>query len=186
MRKCNTLSLDAAGLLDDLTKVFVSVMHTEGEKLAEVMSQEVELTTYGGTPGRSAWRDDIRQDIGLISTVITRDGIEVEIGYNPLGKSEEVRAMLVAYGSGDKAEGGGKRIYAGPTGRSVWDEDLSAKRPSRAGSKYALPDGFNQRGNQFIRNAVRRARLRYWESVGQALRGLPDYFYHRRVGVRQQ
>ena len=186
MKKCNTLSMDAAGVLDDIVKEAVGAMHAYGEMMAEVMRQEVGLTTYGGAPGIWEWRDDIRQDIGLVSTTITQDGIEVQIGYYPLGKAEEVRALLVADGSGDKAEGGGKKIHAGPPGRSVWDEDLAAKRPSRARSKYGLPDGFNQRGNQFVRNAVRRARLRYGESVGQALRGLPDYFYHRRVKEKRQ
>ena len=129
--KCNEISLDTASLINDLSKVAVSAMHTEGKKLAEVMRQEVFMTTHGDAPGKPSWRDELRRNIGLVSTVVTQDGITMEIGYVSSGKAEEVRAMVVAYGSGDKAEGGGTKVHAGPPGRNVWDDDLSAKHPSR-------------------------------------------------------
>lgn len=70
-----------------------------------------------------------------------------------------MKAMLIAEGAGSAA--GGAPIHAGPPGRSVWDDDLSGKKPSTAKSEYNLPGAFNQPGNHFIDNAVKLMKKHY-------------------------
>lgn len=141
--------------MDDLKAAAMDALRKEGDVLMDAMRQEVRMTTDGGTPGQSAWRDHIARNIEHICTTITGTGIEMEFGFSPDGEADAVRAMVVAYGSGDKADGGSAPIRAGPTGRQVWNRDLSGKKASEAQTEYDLPEAFNQRGNQFIPNAIK-------------------------------
>lgn len=144
------------------------------------------MATHGGAPGKPGWREDIARNIGITACAITADSVSVDVGYVPTGKADEVRAMVVGYGSGDKAEGGGEAIHAGPTGRSVWGKDLDGKHPSRAKTMYPLPEAFNQEGNQFVSNALRRAQAQFGERVQGACAALPDVVYHGKVRVDGQ
>lgn len=170
--------------MNDLTNRGHKALEAEGRKLAGIMKQEVQHTTHGDAPGKPAWRDHIERNIGQTATTITTDAISIDVGYDYDGKSDEVRAMIVAHGSGDKADGGGNRITAGPPGRSVWDEDVTGKHPSRAKSTYELPEEFNQHGNQFVENAMRRMRTQFGEYVEEAFREMPSSAVYGKVKVR--
>lgn len=169
--------------MQDFSRQGLAALKMEGDKLAAIMKQEVQHTTHGGAPGKPAWRDHVERSIGHVATSITADTLSVDVGYDVSGKSDEVRAMIVAYGSGDKADGGGSPITAGPPGRSVWDGDVTGKHPSRAKSTYALPDAFNQQGNQFVLDAMRRMQTRFGDAVEQAFREMPDGTVYTKVRV---
>ena len=158
-------------------------MAEEGEQLAGIMKQEVRLTTHGNAPGKPGWREDIERSIGKVATSVTATGISIVVGYSPLDTPDKVRAMIGAHGSGDKAEGGGARIHAGPPGRSVWNEDVTGKHPSKAKANYALPDAFNQQGNRFVENAVRRMEGRFGKAVDAAFASMPDSVVYEKVRV---
>lgn len=183
MKRCNRISLDTAGLMRDLSRLGHTALKAEGGKLAAIMKQEVQHTTYGDAPGKPAWRDHMERNIGLIATAITTDVISIDVGYDADGKSDEVRAMIVAHGSGDKVDGGGSPITAGPPGRSVWDGDVASKHPSRAKSTYALPDAFNQQGNQFVEDAMRRMQTQFGNAIDQAFSSMPDSVIYAKVQV---
>lgn len=167
--------------MNDLKAVAADALREEGEALMGVMRQEVRMTTDGNTPGRTAWRDHIAKNIEHISTTITATGIEMEFGYSPDNEADTTRAMVVAYGSGDKADGGGTPIHAGPAGRQVWNGDLSGKKSSEAQTEYDLPEAFNQQGNQFIQNAIKRTRARFGGQVENTFRTLPGAVFCKRV-----
>lgn len=186
MKKCNRLSLDTTGLMNDLKAAAMDAMQAEGEILMDAMRQEVHMTTDGGAPGKPEWRDHIAQNIRHVSTTVAGGGIEMEFGYSPTSESDEVRAMVVAYGSGDKAEGGGARIHAGPPGRQVWDGDLSGRKASTAKSEYDLPEAFNQRGNMFVSNAIKRMRARFGDHLEATFATLPSATFYRKVSVKRQ
>lgn len=185
MKRCNRISLDTGAVLADLKAAAAAALREEGETLMAAMRQEVRMTTDGNTPGQSAWRDHIASNIQHVSTTITGTGIEMEFGYSPDSEADTVRAMVVAYGSGDKAEGGGTRIHAGPTGRQVWNADLSGRKSSAAQSEYDLPEAFNQRGNLFVDNAIKRTRAKFGNHLAATFRTLPSATFYRRVQVRK-
>lgn len=169
--------------MQDFSRQGLAALKMEGDKLAAIMKQEVQHTTHGDAPGKPAWRDHMERNIGLVATAITVDAISIDVGYDADGKSDEVRAMIVAHGSGDKADGGGSPITAGPPGRSVWDGDVSGKHPSKAKSTYDLPDAFNQQGNQFVEDAMRRMQTQFGDAIDQAFVGMPDSVIYTKVRV---
>ena len=93
--------------------------------------------------------------------------------------------MTLAYGSGDKAEGGGSPIHAGPVGRKVWDGELASRKTSTAKSVYKLPDAFNQQGNLFVDNALKRTQAKFGGHLESAFRTLPSAVFYRKVSVRK-
>ena len=147
------------------------------------MRREIHLTTHGGAPGKPEWREDIAKNLGHTTTAQTGDSISMDFGFSPSNKADEVRAMIVNEGSGSAV--GGNAIHAGPPGRSVWDEDVSGKHPSRAKTEYDLPDEFNQMGNQFVQNAMRIMQTDFGSMVEQTLQAIPDSAYHGNVRVTE-
>ena len=124
--KCNQIFLDEGALMRTLARHGKDTLEAEGNRLAEIMKHEVQMTTHGGAPGKQTWRDEITRNIRITTKGISVDRITIDVGYESTALAEEVRAQVVAHGSGDKAEGGGgEAIHAGPTGRSVWGDDLS-------------------------------------------------------------
>ena len=144
-----------------------------------IMKREVQHTTHGGAPGKPAWRAEIERGIRHIETKQMGSGIEMMFGYEPSGLPATVRAMIVHDGSGSAA--GGAPITAGPEGRSVWDDDVSGKHPSRAKSEYPLPAAFNQAGNHFAENALTMMETRFGETVESTMQAVPDSAYYGNV-----
>lgn len=181
-RRCNELSLDEGALMAALTETAKQGLLMEGEALLAVMRAEAGRTTNGGAPGKPEWRREIARNLNHMATAIASDGISMDFGYSPDSPADEVRAMVVNEGSGSAA--GGETIHAGPTGRSVWDGELSGRHPSRAKSEYDLPQGFNQKGNRFVENAVRRMQTRFGDRLDAAFAAEPDSTYYGNVHVR--
>ena len=145
------------------------------------MKREVGRTTHGGAPGKSAWRDEITRNLTHVATAVSGDSVSMDFGYSPSDKADLVRAMIVEDGSGSAV--GNDPIHAGPTGRSVWDEDVSGKHPSRAKSEYNLPSEFNQVGNQFVENAVRMMQTEFGRATEAVFATTPDDAYYGNVQV---
>ena len=179
--KCNAISLNEAALFAILQSDAKDALELEGEKLIRHMKRELKHTTHGGAPGKPAWRDEISKNLTHVATAISEDSISMDFGYSPSGKADLVRAMIVESGSGSAT--GSEPIHAGPTGRSVWDEDVSGKHPSRAKSVYNLPTEFNQTGNLFIENAVRIMQNEFGAATEAVFASTPDSAYHGNVQV---
>ena len=145
------------------------------------MRREAVKTTHGGAPGKPDWRREIVSNLDHIATAVTGDSVSMDFGYSPSEKADEVRAMIVAAGSGSTAGGGA--IHAGPPGRSVWDDDVSGKHPSNARSEYDLPDAFNQKGNRFVENAVRIMKAEFGMLTEIYMVSIPDHVYYENVQV---
>ena len=133
------------------------------------MRREAAKTTHGGAPGKPDWRKEIANNLDHIATAVTGDSVSMDFGYSPSGKADEVRAMIVAVGSGSSA--GGSAIHAGPPGRSVWDGDVSGKHPS------------NQKGNQFVENAMRIMKTEFGMLTEIYMGSIPDHVYYGNVQV---
>ena len=182
--RCNEIFLDEGALMAALTETARQGLLAEGEALLSIMRAEVGRTTHGGAPGKPAWRAEIAANLEPIATAVSSEGISVDFGYSPSGQADEVRAMVVNEGSGSAASG--EAIHAGPTGRSVWDAELAGKHPSRAQSEYDLPEAFNQQGNRFVENAVRRMQTRFGDRLGSVFAAEPDGTFYGNVHVRER
>ena len=151
-------------------------------RLIELMRDELEKTTHGGAPGKPAWREKVSQDIHRVFESIANDVIEIGVGLDySEGTWEHVRAMLIAYGSGSEAGGGA--IWAGPPGREVWNDDLSGRKQSEAHGEYPLPAEFNQKGNDFVNNAMRRMKPFFDDIIDDAIRTMPQGVIAKAVHV---
>ncbi len=182
--RCNELSLDEGALMAALTETAKQGLLMEGEALLAIMRAEAGRTTNGGAPGKPEWRREIAGNLNHVATAVAGDGISMDFGYSPAGLADEVRAMVVNEGSGSAA--GGAAIHAGPTGRSVWDSELSGRHPSRAKTEYDLPEGFNQKGNRFVENAVRRMQTRFGDRLEAVFAAEPDSTYYGNVHVHKR
>lgn len=145
------------------------------------MRREAAKTTHGGAPGKPHWRREIANNLDHIATAVAGDSVSMDFGYSPSGKADEVRAMIVAAGSGSAA--GGSAIHAGPPGRSVWDDNVSRKHPSNAKSEYDLPAVFNQKGNQFAENAMRIMKTEFGMLAEIYMASIPALVYYGNVQV---
>ena len=179
--KCNQISLDEAQLMGILRQDAKDALALEGDRLLSHMRREVRMTTHGGAPGKPDWRAEITQNLGHVATAVTGDSVSMDFGYSPSDKPDEVRAMIVVDGSGSAA--GGTAIHAGPTGRSVWNDDVSGKHPSRAMGVYDLPEEFNQKRNRFVENALRMMQKEFGHETENVFSSTPDSAYYENVRV---
>ena len=180
-RQCNQISLDEAALMGILQQDATEALALEGDRLLSHMRREVRVTTHGGAPGKPEWRAEIAKNLGHVATAVTGDSISMDFGYSPSTKPDEVRAMIVNEGSGSVA--GNESIHAGPTGRIVWDEDVSGRHPSRAKTEYTLPEAFNQEGNAFVENAMRMMLTEFGDVTKKVFSTTPDSAYYGNVRV---
>lgn len=127
-----------------------------GDLLLRWMQSEVMKTVDGNGPGKPEWRDEMRKKLKVISKDITDKHIAVEVGLDvdSMVFTDFVRAMVVAAGSGSAA--GNPPIEAGPLGRIVFNNEIDRQHASQVEDQYTLPEGFNQPGNEFVANAIRR------------------------------
>lgn len=167
----------------ELEQTAKHALEQEGERLAAHMRREVRRSMRGNTPGKPEWRSEIERNLRSKPAAVMENGISVELGYTPDSQAKLVRAMVVEAGSGSAA--GNDPIHAGPTGRSVWDDELAEKHPSRAKTVYNLPDEFNQEGNQFVENAMRIMESEFGGVTDATFAALPDEAYHGKVQVRE-
>lgn len=179
--RCNRISLNEAALMADLRREAQEALELEGERLLSHMRREVGRTTHGDAPGKPEWRKEIASNLEHTATAVSDDSISMDFGYSPSDKADEVRTMIVEAGSGSAV--GNPAIQAGPTGRSVWDEDVSGKHPSRAKTEYNLPAEFNQKGNQFVENAIRMMQTEFGSNIETAFATTPDSIYYTKVEV---
>jgi len=178
---CNQLSLDEAALMSILRDEAQNALELEGQKLLIHMRQEVHRTVGGGGPGKPAWRNELASKLDKIASSVSDSAVSMDFGYSPSGKADLVRAMIVEAGAGSAA--GNAPIHAGPTGRSVWDDDVSGQHPSRAKSEYLLPAEFNQAGNQFVENAMRIMQTYFGDITEFVFATVPDSAYYGNVQV---
>ena len=146
------------------------------------MREEIQRTTNGGAPGKPAWRNEISGMLKETYRMISSSYMEFEVGV-PYDVAEYVfvRAMVISEGSGSQV--GNPPIFAGPLGATVWNDDLSGHKKSTAVGTWLLPDAFNQKGNEFVKNAVIRMKTFFDEILDAACSTLPSSIFYGNVVV---
>ena len=179
------LKLHVGALYNDLMRYYIKALTKAEEKQIDLMQEEIQRTTHGGAPGKPEWRNQISGMLREVYKNITASYIEAGVGLpeNLEGSMQSlfVRAMVILEGSGSAV--GGAPIHAGPYGRSVWDENLSGKKPSTVFVPYNLPAAFNQTGNHFIENAIKRMRVVFQDILDAATDSMPIDIVARHVSV---
>lgn len=179
----NKLSIDEVGMMNLMFHHFLEAFFEAEQELVKIMAHEITRTVGGNGPGKPAWRESLKQMVRVVSYKYLDTFMESEIGLDEsIGFANYVRAQLIAHGGGSSGPTG-VPITAGPPGRSVWDDDLSGKKASQAQSEYTLPAGFNQPGNEFVENAMKRMETYFPRLLRAALRSLPATLMARRVVV---
>ena len=111
--RCNEIFLNEGALMAALTESARQGLLAEGEALLSIMRAEVGRTTHGGAPGKPAWRAEIAANLEHVAATVSLDGISVDFGYSPSGQADEVRAMVVNEGLGQRSRrrGNPRRSY---------------------------------------------------------------------------
>lgn len=176
--------VNTAKLKQKLQPYLIKAMEAATDELLKAMQINVHTVTGigktgKGGPGDPEWRNELDRDLKKLYLQVSNDMIESAVGASGgygEGSYSWVRAMLIAYGSGSRSEAPGWRphkIYAGPPGRIVWDDDLSDQKVSES-KRHAMPDSFNQAGNMFHERAMEDVKQVFDKIAEQAFRSMPE------------
>lgn len=189
--KPTQISIDEAGLMAAIRNHYIRAMEKAEHQLISIMKKEVKKTTYGKSPGKPKWRKEIASLLQEVYREVADNYIEFGVGVpDDLAFNTVVKAMIIGYGSGFMAYGnaaGGQSsgsITAGPTGRPVWDNDMSGKHSSKAKTVYEIPQ-FNQEGNHFIYNSMLLMQKHFNDVLADASASLKDSVFYKHVIVRK-
>lgn len=153
------------------------IMESAIDELAKRMQEFAQDETFGGTPGRTRWREDLRNDIKRIAVDVTNNYVEGTVGLIDPKDYEVVRALLIAYGSGSRSvapDWTASPIVWGPEGRSVWDDELMNHTTSQhKGDAELAPDTWNQFGNKFVDRAFEGIQSRFETIIKRAVGQIP-------------
>lgn len=189
--KPTQIYIDEAGLIASIKTHYIKAMEKAEDKLISIMKKEVKKTTYGKSPGKPKWRKEISSLLQEVYREVADNYIEFGVGVpNDLAFNTIIKAMIIGYGSGFMAYSGATGGYssgsitAGPPGRSVWDNDMDGKHPSKAKSTYEIPQ-FNQEGNHFIYNSMLLMQKHFDDVLADASASLKDSVFYKHVIVRK-
>lgn len=185
------ITIDQQGLVDAIKAHYVKAMEKAENKLISIMKKEIKKTTYGKAPGKPKWRKEISTLLQEVYREVADNYVEFGVGIpDDVAYNTFVKAMIIAYGNGfmgyGNATGGysSGSITAGPTGRSVWDDDMNGKHPSKAKSVYEIPQ-FNQEGNHFIYNSMLQMQKHFDDVLADASKSLSDAVFYKHVIVHK-
>lgn len=172
---------------DQITAIkdhYINALVQAEDHLLSIMKQEVLKTTYGLSPGKPEWRNELSNCLKEVYREVADNYVDIGVGVPSTDSLHNVvKYMLIAYGSGSKADDGGNPITAGPTGRLVWDDDLESQKPSESKTTYQLPDEFNQSGNHFISNSITLMEKHFNDVLANASRALENEVFYNNVVV---
>lgn len=153
------LSFDSNRAYMEIMQAIENELSKIGDRFVAIAKHEVMNTTDNGAPGRKAWRRHMANNIRKFPMREENGMLILPVGLElNKGTSEWIRALVITYGSGYKAEtdgGTGMPIHARPM-ETVWDSELSGEHISNAWTPFFLPDEFNQIGNMWLENTMRR------------------------------
>lgn len=177
--KCNELFLRGGSVKWQLKQHYVKAMEEAERRLINLMKREVMKTVDGDGPGKPEWRKEMTGILQEVYQIIADEYIEAGVGIpSDETLSTIVKAMVILEGAGSAA--GNSPIRSRP-GEEVWNDDLSGKWRSSAKTEYLLPDGFNQKGNHFVENAMKLMRKHFNDVLREASANLPDSVFYMNV-----
>lgn len=177
MKRCNSFDLNVDQVMTSLRQYYVGVLRKASDKLIEIMSTEI-YVTVDGPNGRTAWKDDLKKSLTVVYEKIADNAIEFGVGA-PFTNSlkTKVARMIITKGSGFHV--GRPWIHEKP-GKIVFTKDLSRRKSNaryHADRTILLPAGFNQKGNDWLENAVKKMEARFNDILTQASVDLPDSIF---------
>lgn len=180
--KLNKISLDTAAVRRDMKPYIKQALDDAEEWLIELMWDAIDETSSAP----HEWRDALKSDLHRVSEEALKDHIKYSVGVDyPEGTGAWMRAMVIAYGMGIYGLNG-ERIYAGPYGRIVWDNDLENMVPSQVENEHEIPMTWYHAGGWFIHNAISNLRTIYDDVIESAMANMPDAVFSKNVKVKSK
>ena len=183
--KFNTIRFDSAGCFLDIQVILGDLVIKYADLFCDIFQKNIVGATSLG-PGKSKWREELKNHIKVQRFDISNAIIEAEVGFpedlQSISEALFVKAMLVMYGSGSKSDFGGSPIHAGPKGRIVWDSDLTGKTASKQ-EEHALPDTWNHIGNHALQTTMLQMRKFFNDLLSEALREINTGLIQKHVSV---
>ena len=153
------LSFDANRAYLEIVNAIEDELSMIGDRFVDIAKREVTLTTYKGAPGREDWRKNMAANIKKFPFRVENGVLILPVGLEVNeGTSEWIRALVITFGSGYKAQtlGGIKTSIEPHPGEEVWDSEMSGRKTSEATGAEYIPDEFNQEGNMWLDNTMRQ------------------------------
>lgn len=177
MKKCNSFDLNVEQVMISLHQYYVGVLRKASEKLIEIMEKEI-YVTLDGPNGRTAWKDELKNSLAVVYEKVADNAIEFGVGA-PLTSSlkTKVARMIITKGSGFHV--GRPWIHEKP-GKMVFDKGLNRKKSKavyHADRSILLPAAFNQKGNDWLNNSVKRMETFFNDILERASIDLPDTIF---------
>lgn len=177
--KLNKISMDVAGVKNAMLPYLRKALDVAEEKLIELMKQAIDETSTAP----SKWRDSLKEDLKHVSDEVLNNQIKYSTGVEYAeGSGAWMRAMVIAYGMGIYGLTG-QMIWAGPYGRTVWDNDLEKKKPSEVTREHELYESWQHAGGWFIHNAMSNMEAIYKTTIESELRNMPASVFSSNIKV---
>lgn len=176
MKKCNTLVINTSGLMSAYRRYFYNAMVASESKLLELMRKELPLSHAG----RNRWKSETSKRLKVVYREVADRYIESLVGV-PFDLDEHllVRALVISEGNNNT-----DRPLVTKPGQLTWHGKLRYKDISKATTKRRLPDGWNQKGNHFVENAVRQMKKHFEDILSEAYASMPNELFIGNLKVR--
>lgn len=175
------IEIDYTGLYIEIGRyVRLALGEVEKEYLKQ-MADEIDKSSHSPERFHKAVKAGLKHiEMQIVDSVMT-----LVCGFDVAGSSlgDTIKARVVNTGMGNKADGGGRAVYAGPKGRAVWDRGLNVQFPSNQ-FFHRLPDSWNHPGEHFVENATKLMEP-LANDIAQAVfdAAIPKDILHRHVTV---
>ena len=179
MKKCNTLRLDTAAVMQEIRSYLEGAMDDVVDKAIEAWG--IEILASGA--GRTQWREEAGKAIKIISRMVTEEYINIEFGIPDAGYTDMDyynRVQVALWGnqaSGPLRSKPGQYVYG-----KTMEGDLHM---SEALSEHDLPAGFNQLadGGKMLENAIKLTKKFFEDTIKQAAAQLPSSVFYGNLHV---
>ena len=171
--------MDSAGVINSIMPYLRRALDAAEEKLIEFMKEGIDETSTAP----HEWRDALKNDLKHVSDEVLGNQIKYSTGVDYAeGTGAWMRAMVIAYGMGIYGLTG-QMIWAGPYGRTVWDNDLESRKPSEVTREHELYQSWYHAGGWFIHNAMSNMERVYKDIIESELSNIPASVFSSNIKV---
>lgn len=146
------IDIDYIGVYMEIGYYVKAALEEVEKQYLKLMADEIDKSSH--SPER--FHKAVKAGLKHIETQVANSVMTFVCGFDVSGSSlgDTIKAHVINTGMGNKADGGGNAVYAGPKGRAVWDRGLNTQFPSNQ-LFHMLPDSWNHPGEHFVDNATK-------------------------------
>lgn len=179
--KDKSFYFDEAAFWADFEKTMRKALHNAGEKAKRFMTENLRSIPKTGGTGKPEWHKEMEtllqnRYVGIVDGIMEQLVGLVDV----TEKFTLIRAKLLEYGAGSRAdpEGGGSLSpIAHVKGKPGLNDWLTGYSEPSDRETYLLPDGFNQAGAHWFRDAIIKVEEIFDEEVERAWEKIDPFKY---------